>query len=99
MKKLLLFALMTLAINSHAYNFRFSVPIIIPEEAIFSDWNARTSIQMIEFHTKYILDEKNIIGLKFATWRLFQPMGITWWDGLLSKIDSGSEYYLSLIHI
>lgn len=38
-------------------------------------------------------DDKNIIGVKFATWRLFQPMGITWWDGLLDKIDSGSEFY------
>lgn len=75
------------------YKYRFSVPYIIPEEAIFTPWNARTSIQMIEFHVKRNLDNKNIIGLKFATWRLFQPMGIQFWDGLLDKIDSGTEYY------
>ena len=39
------------------------------------------------------MDDKNIIGVKLATWRLFQPMGITWWDGLLDKIESESEFY------
>lgn len=73
--------------------YRLSVPYLIPEEALTSSWNERTSIQMIEFHLKRKLDEKNIIGLKFATWRLFQPMGIQFSDGLIDKIDSGSEYY------
>lgn len=69
-----------------------SIPYIVPDEIIFG-WDKRTSTQMVEFHVKRNLDNKNIIGVKFATWRLFQPMGITWWDGLLDKIDSGSEYY------
>ena len=47
----------------------------------------------MELHFKYELDKKNIVGVKFATWRLFQPMGILWWDGLLDKIDSQSEFY------
>jgi hypothetical protein len=48
---------------------------------------------MVELHVKRNLDNKNIIGVKFATWRLFQPMGITWWDGVVDKIESGTEYY------
>jgi len=55
--------------------------------------NDKPSVQMYEFHFKYDLDAKNIFGLKFATWRLFQPMGILWWDGLLDKIDSQTEFY------
>jgi hypothetical protein len=76
-----------------AHKYRFSFPFFIPEEAISGPWDDRQSTQMIEFHVKRNLDNKNIIGVKFATWRLFQPMGITWWDGLLDKIDSGSEFY------
>ena len=75
------------------YKWRVSIPYLVPEELITSSWNDHTSIQMIEFHVKRNLDNKNIIGAKFATWRLFQPMGILWWDGLLDKIESGSEYY------
>src|SRR6056297_697196 len=75
------------------HKWRASAPYFIFTEPIGGDWHDRTSIQMIEFHVKRNLDDKNIIGVKFATWRLFQPMGITWWDGLLDKIDSGSEFY------
>jgi hypothetical protein len=53
----------------------------------------KPSVQMYELHFKYDVDSKNIIGLKFATWRLFQPMGILWWDGLLDKLDSQTEFY------
>ena len=74
------------------YKWRVSLPYIVPDE-IISGYSDRTSIQMVELHVKRNLDNKNIIGVKFATWRLFQPMGITWWDGLLDKIESGSEYY------
>tara|TARA_R110002096_G_scaffold183757_20_gene362013 strand:+ start:968 stop:1615 length:648 start_codon:yes stop_codon:yes gene_type:complete len=75
-----------------AHKWRVSLPYIVPDE-IISGWSDRTSIQMVELHVKRNLDNKNIIGVKFATWRLFQPMGITWWDGLLDKIESGSEFY------
>lgn len=74
------------------YKWRVSLPYIVPDE-IISGYGKRTSIQMVELHVKRNLDDKNIIGLKFATWRLFQPMGILWWEGLLDKIESGSEYY------
>jgi len=75
------------------HKYRVSLPFLIIDEAITSPWDDRKSIQMVEFHIKRNLDNKNIIGLKFATWRLFQPMGILWWDGLLDKIESESEFY------
>ena len=75
-----------------AHKWRVSMPYIVPDELI-SGYNSRTSIQMVELHVKRNLDNKNIIGVKFVTWRLFQPMGILWWQGLLDKIEDGSEYY------
>ena len=75
-----------------AYKWRVSIPYIVPDE-IINGYGQRTSIQMVELHVKRNLDDKNIVGVKFATWRLFQPMGITWWDGVVDKIDSETEYY------
>lgn len=74
------------------YKWRVSMPYIVPDEIAFG-YGKRTSIQMVELHLKRNLDNKNIIGVKFARWRLFQPMGITWWDGVVDKIESGTEYY------
>lgn len=76
-----------------AHKYRVSLPYFIPEEAISGPWDARTSTQMVEFHIKRNLDNKNIIGLKLASWRLFQPMGIQYWDGLLDKLETESEFY------
>lgn len=78
--------------NEVAHKWRVSIPYIVPDEIIFG-YDKRTSIQMVELHVKRNLDNKNIVGVKFATWRLFQPMGILWWDGVVDKIDSGTEYY------
>ncbi|WP_421874777.1 hypothetical protein [Marinoscillum sp.] len=78
------------------HKWRVSTPYFIITDRIgknFGDWDDRGSTQMIELHVKRNLDNKNIIGVKFVTWRLFQPMGILWWQGLLDKIESGSEYY------
>ena len=75
-----------------AHKWRVSIPYLVPDE-IISGYSDRTSIQMVELHVKRNLDNKNIVGVKFATWRLFQPMGITWWDGVVDKIESGTEYY------
>jgi len=75
------------------HKYRLSIPYFVPEGLIVDSWNDRTSVQHLELHLKRNLDNKNIIGLKFATWRLFQPMGITWWDGLLDKIETESEFY------
>lgn len=73
--------------------YRISMPLIILPQLATKSWNDRTHTQHVEFHVKRNLDQKNIVGLKFATWRLFQPMGITWWDGLLDKIETESEFY------
>ncbi len=76
-----------------AHKFRVIVPHLVLEGFIDDPWNDRTSTQHLELHIKRNLDNKNIIGVKLATFRLFQPMGITYWDGVVDKIESGSEYY------
>lgn len=75
------------------YKYRISLPTIILPQLAEKSWDDRKHTQHIEFHIKRNLDNKNILGVKLATWRLFQPMGITWWDGLLDKVESGSEFY------
>ena len=77
--------------NETDNRFRVSFPAIILGN--IGEEGKKTNTQHIELHVKYELDSKNIVGVKFATWRLFQPMGIQWWDGLLDKIDSESEFY------
>jgi hypothetical protein len=73
--------------------YSLSIPGIILPQLFEKGWDDQTHTQHIEIHLKRNLDNKNIVGLKFASWRLFQPMGILWWDGLLDKVESGSEYY------
>ncbi|MBY5952590.1 hypothetical protein OU792_03400 [Algoriphagus sp. NF] len=75
------------------YKYRISTPGITVPQFFTKSWDDRTNTQHIELHVKRNLDNKNIIGLKFATWRLFQPMGILWWDGLLDKVESETEFY------
>jgi hypothetical protein len=75
------------------HKYSLSIPVIILPQLAEKDWNDRVNTQHIEFHVKRKLDGKNIVGIKFASWRLFQPMGIVWWDGLLDKIESESEFY------
>lgn len=103
MKKLLIISLIFCAINVFSqntketsnnnadYKVRVSFPAIILGN--IGEEGKKTNTQHIELHAKYELDSKNIVGVKFATWRLFQPMGIQWWNGLLDKIDSKSEFY------
>ncbi|MFY0674783.1 MAG: hypothetical protein JXQ87_15400 [Bacteroidia bacterium] len=76
-----------------SHKYRISMPYFVPESLLGSGWNDRTSTQHIEFHIKRNLDNKNIIGVKLTRWRLFQPMGITWWDGILDKLETQSEFY------
>ena len=76
-----------------ADTYSISLPFIIVPQLATKSWDDRIHTQHVEFHLKRDLDDKNTIGLKFATWRLFQPMGIVWWDGLLDKIESESEFY------
>lgn len=73
--------------------YRISVPGIIFPQLIEKGWNDRDNTQHIEIHFKRELDDKNIVGVKLATWRLFQPMGIQFSDGLIDKVESETEYY------
>lgn len=75
------------------YKYRVSLPGITVPQFFSKSWDDRTNTQHIELHVKRNLDNKNIIGVKLATWRLFQPMGILWWDGLLDKVESETEFY------
>ena len=75
------------------HKYRVSFPYFIIVDQIGDSWSDRQNTQMIELHVKRNLDNKNIVGVKFATWRLFQPMGINWWDGLLDKLETKSEFY------
>ncbi|KPM47717.1 hypothetical protein [Jiulongibacter sediminis] len=75
------------------HKWRVSFPYFIVTDPIGDSWSDRENTQMIELHVKRNLDNKNIVGVKLATWRLFQPMGITWWDGLLDKLETKSEFY------
>ena len=76
-----------------AQKYRVIIPHIILEGFIDDPWNDRASTQHLELHVKRNLDNKNIIGVKLASFRLFQPMGITWWDGIIDKMETKSEYY------
>jgi len=49
-----------------------------------------TNVHMYEFHFGYKITSKDKIGIKVATWKLFEPMGIPFWDPLLMK---ESEFY------
>lgn len=73
--------------------WRLSIPGIILPQLITDSWNDRKHTQHIELHIKRNLDNKNIIGVKLATWRLFQPMGIQFSDGLHDKLETESEFY------
>ncbi len=77
--------------SDNELKYRVSFPAIILSN--IGDGGKRTNTQHIELHVKRELDAKNIVGVKFATWRLFQPMGIQWWDGLTDKIDSETEFF------
>jgi len=71
------------------YKFSFSTPWTTFDR--FGE--ERIATHHFEFHFKYALSPKDKIGVKFATWSLFQPMGILWWEGLMEKIDTGSERF------
>jgi hypothetical protein len=49
-----------------------------------------TNVHMYEFHFGYKITPKDKIEIKVATWKLFETMGIPWWDPLLKE---ESEWY------
>ena len=67
-----------------AHKYRVSLPYFIITDRIGGGWDDRQSTQMIELHVKRNLDNKNIVGVKFATWRLFSTNGnhmVGWYFG------------------
>jgi hypothetical protein len=50
------------------------------------------NISMYEFHFGYEITPKDIVGIKTATWKLYQPLGIPLWDPKLLD-DSQTEWF------
>ena len=74
--------------TSRSDNYKFSASTTWLS---FTNFGAeRTNTHHYELHFKYALTPKDIIGIKVATWRLFEPMGIPLWDPHIMK---ESEYY------
>ncbi len=68
--------------------YKFSVSTTWLSFANFGE--EKTNTHHYEFHVKYALTPKDRIGIKFATWKLFEPMGIPMWDPLIMQ---ESEFY------
>jgi hypothetical protein len=84
--------------QSNKHSFRDSITDY--KYSISSTWlsfvnfgEKKTNTQHYELHIKYALTPKDKVGIKLTTWSLFQPMGIVWWDDLLHKIETESEFY------
>jgi hypothetical protein len=68
------------------YKFSISAPWLT-----FSNFEEeKKNIHHYEFHVKYKLTPKDKIGIKFATWKLYEPLGIPLWDPHVMK---ESEFY------
>lgn len=50
----------------------------------------KTNTHHIELHYRYQLTQKDVLGVKFATWKLFAPMGIQMWE---PQFLNESEFY------
>jgi hypothetical protein len=69
------------------YKFSLSTPYL----SFFNFGEEKTNTHHYELHFKYDLTPKDKIGLKFATWKLFRPMGILWWENALTMDEN--EFY------
>ncbi len=68
------------------YKFSFCTPWLT-----FDNFGEeKTNTHHYEFHLKYNATPNDRVGLKFTTWKLFEPMGIPLWDPHLMK---ESEFY------
>jgi hypothetical protein len=50
----------------------------------------KTNTHHLEFHYRYKVTAKDVIGVKIATWKLFAPMGIQLWE---PEFLDESEFY------
>jgi hypothetical protein len=74
-------------VTASGRNFSISTPYLV-----FANFGEEmTNTHHYEFHLKYDLTLKDKIGVKLATWKLFRPMGILWWEGAL-EMDK-TEFY------
>lgn len=69
-------------------NHKFSINTTLGTLTNFE--SEETNLQHYEFHLGYKITPKDKIGIKVATWKLFEPMGIPMWDTLFRK---ESEWY------
>jgi hypothetical protein len=99
---LMLFFCLTFFTSARSQNSKpsFSDSILNYKYSVASPWHSfvnfgeeKTNTQHYELHIKYAIGTQNKVGIKITTWSLFQPMGILWWDELLTKIETESEFY------
>lgn len=72
-------------------NYKFSALTTWLSFVNFGEEKKNTYHYEIQF--KYAATSKEKIGIKISTWRLFQPMGILWWNGLTKSLSTESEFY------
>lgn len=74
--------------NSDGLDYKFS--IAAPYLTFINFGEEKTNTHHYEFHFRYKLSSNDIVGVKFATWKLFAPMGIQLWDPLF--LDEGEFF-------
>lgn len=78
------------SINTFSQNNDYKFSVSTPWLSFANFGEEKTNTHHYEVHFKYKISQKDKIGLKFATWKLFEPMGIPLWDPLIMK---ESEFY------
>lgn len=73
-------------VTDPAYKYLVSTTIL----TLTNFESEETNLHHYEFHFGYKITPKDRIELKVATWKLFEPMGIPFWDPLFRK---ESEWY------
>lgn len=66
--------------------------ISIPYLALTNWEEADKNLEHYEIHASYRISPKDVIGIKLATWKLHQPLGIPLWDDALFN-NSKDEWY------
>lgn len=80
--------LITSGINGYAQNSSTKIELKPKYKfSVFTTWlsfsnfgKSETNTQHYEIQSRYHLTDKDAVGLKIATWKLFAPMGIPIWD-------------------
>lgn len=72
--------------NTHYRKFSVSTTYL----SLTNFESEETNLRHYEFHFGYKIASKDRVELKFATWKLFEPLGIPLWD---SKFREESEWY------